>query len=91
MVNGKVRRRSGDSGGSGSPAPSRPDTCLFMECEDEELSEAQVQHYGKRQAEFKEIISRLEEMARMGAKVTTNPDQSATLRVTESQGTIGQV
>jgi len=62
-----------------------------MECEDEELSEAQVQHYGKRQAEFKEIISRLEEMAKMGAKVTTNPDQSATLRVTESQGTIGQV
>ena len=39
----RVRTGSSDSAqSSGSPAPARPDCPLFMECEEEELSEAQV-------------------------------------------------
>jgi len=90
MSLGKVQRRSSDSMGPGSPA-TRPDTCLFMECEEEELSEAQVAYYARKQGEFRDVMSRLEEMARLGAKVQHNADNSATLRVTDTQNTIGAV
>ena len=57
-----------------------------MECEEEELSEAQVwnsnlvlftvlfyceqvAYYARKQGEFRDVMSRLEEMARLGAKV----------------------
>ena len=45
MPTTKARMRTGstDSAQSaGSPAPARPDCPLFMECEEDELSEAQV-------------------------------------------------
>ena len=45
MPTTKARMRTGSSDSAqstGSPAPARPDCPLFMECEEDELSEAQV-------------------------------------------------
>jgi len=76
--------------GPGSPA-TRPETSLYMECEEEELSEAQAAYYARRQGEFQDVMSKLEEMARLGAKVQHNADNSATFRVTDTQSSIGAV
>jgi len=78
----RSRTGSADSGRTGSP-----DCPLLLECEEEELSEAQVAHYGKRRAAFNQTMARLEELARAGATITTNPDQSVTFRTTETIGT----
>lgn len=65
-------------------------------------------YYARKQGEFRDVMSRLEEMARLGAKVHLkypgcisftfevfqvqhNADNSATLRVTDTQNTIGAV
>ena len=66
-------------------------------------------YYARKQGEFRDVMSRLEEMARLGAKVQLkyvsgmhhftlevfqvqhNADNSATLRVTDTQSTIGAV
>jgi len=94
MPTTKARMRTGSSDSaqsSGSPAPARPDCPLFMECEEDELSEAQMNYYAKKKNAFTETMKKLEDLARQGAKVTANPDNSVTFRVTETTTNMGPV
>eukprot|EP00092_Neocalanus_flemingeri_P037076 GFUD01040362.1.p1 GENE.GFUD01040362.1~~GFUD01040362.1.p1 ORF type:complete len:1387 (-),score=480.18 GFUD01040362.1:476-4636(-) len=91
----RIRTGSTDSGQStqstGSPAPARPDCPLFMECEEEELSEAQMTYYTKKKNAFTETMKKLEDLAKQGAKITANNDNSVTFQVTETTTTMGPV
>jgi len=94
MPTTKTRMRTGSSDSaqsSGSPAPARPDCPLFMECEEDELSEAQMNFYTKKKNAFTETMKKLEDLAKAGAKITANNDNSVTFRVTETTTTMGPV
>jgi len=94
MPTTKTRMRTGSTDSaqsSGSPAPARPDCPLFMECEEEELSEAQMNYYAKKKNAFTETMKKLEDIARQGAKITANNDNSVTFRVTETTTNMGPV
>jgi len=94
MPTTKTRMRTGSSDSAqstGSPAPARPDCPLFMECEEEELSEAQMNFYTKKKNAFTETMKKLEDLAKAGAKITANNDNSVTFRVTETTTTMGPV
>lgn len=58
---------------------------LFMECEDEPLSEAQKLAKEYQEETFKAQMTKLEAMAKAGATVTYNQDGSVCFRVTERQ------
>jgi len=66
------------------PKPPKPDISLFMECVEDELSEAQKKTYESKQKSFDKVMKDLEEMAKKGATVTPNADNSVTFRVTDS-------
>ena len=71
--------------GQASSNPKAPKECLlFMECEDEPLSEAQQNAHDRQNAQFREQMAKLEEMAKAGAKVTHHDNGSVSFRVTES-------
>jgi len=97
MPTTKTRMRTGSTdsaqstNSTGSPAPPRPDCPLFMECEEEELSEAQMNFYTKKKNAFTETMKKLEDLAKQGAKITANNDNSVTFRVTETTTTMGPV
>merc|ERR1740131_80902 len=59
-----------------------------MECVEDELSEAQKKMYESKQKSFDKVMKDLEEMAKKGATVKPNSDNSVTFRVTDSS-TVG--
>jgi len=73
---------------SSKPKPPKPDISLFMECVEDELSEAQKKMYESKQKSFDKVMKDLEEMAKKGATVKPNSDNSVTFRVTDSS-TVG--
>ena len=57
---------------------------LFMECEEEPLSEAQKNRFQQQQQKFKDQMAKLEKLASKGGTVTMQSDGSAVIRTTET-------
>jgi len=82
---------SSDSQNSRSGAVSPSQCSLHMDCDEEELSESQMNFYITKKRAFSDTMAKLEEMARAGAVVTNNSDGSTTFRVTETSSNLGPV
>jgi len=87
----RSRTMSSDSQNSRSGAVSPSQCPLHMDCDEEELSESQMNFYITKKRAFSDTMAKLEEMARAGASVTNNSDGSATFRVTETSSNLGPV
>jgi len=95
-VRQKRQRSRNESGASdkssnseaSNPTPAKaakPGIGLFMDCEDDELSEAQKQFYKVKQKAFDKVMKELEEIAKKGATLKPNAtDNSVTFRVLDS-------
>jgi hypothetical protein len=76
--------KSSNSEASSVTKAAKPDIGLFMECVDDDLSEAQKEFYKTKQKAFDKVMKELEEIAKKGATLKSNSDNSVTFRVTDS-------